>query len=141
VDPGRTTFDPDLDFQPQRPLRDSIEPVDRCQRLVANPFLAVLAWLVAFGLLSESLRRQNLAVFMTAVALWFVAFFFLQFHCLDCGATGWLLRSWAHVCPAVVARRQNPLVRRFRGPGLRLQLVAWFMFLMAAFLLGALALG
>ena len=141
VELGRTTYDPDLDLQPRQPIRDSIEPVDQCQRLVANPFLAVLAWVVAFGLLTESVRHPNLAAFMTAITLSFVAFFLLQFHCLDCGATGWLLRSWAHVCPAVVARRQSQRVSPFRGPGLGLQLFAWFIVITAAFIFAMVILG
>jgi hypothetical protein len=141
VEPGRPTFDPDLDTQPWRPLRDSVAPIDEYQRLVANPFLAALAWLVAFGLIMESMKRQNLALLMAGVVLLFVAFFFLQFHCLDCGATGWLLRSWAHACPEVIARRQNRLVRRFRGPGLKLQLVAWYIIMTAALVLGTVAIG
>jgi len=141
VEPGRATFDPDLDLQPRRPSPDPSVPVDEYQRLVANPFLAVLCWLAMFGLLREAVRRQNLALFMTGISFSFVAFFFLQFHCLDCGATGWMLRSWAHACPAVVVRRQSSFVRRIRGPGLKLQLVAWFIFLTAVFVLGMVALG
>jgi hypothetical protein len=141
VEPARTTYDPDLDLQPRRPERTWLEPVERCQRLVANPFLAVLAWLVAFGLMSESVKRQELALFMTGIVLLFVAFFFLQFHCLDCGVTGWLLRSWAHACPPVVARRESRVVRRFHGPGLKTQLAAWFIIMTAAFVLGIVALG
>jgi hypothetical protein len=135
VESGRTTFDPDLDVRPPRPLRDSIAPIDGYQRLVANPFLAVLGWLVAFGVLIESVKREKLALFMTAIILFFVGFFFLQFHCLDCGATGLLLKSSSHACPAVVERRQRQRARRFRGPGVKLQLVAWFIFLMTAFIL------
>ena len=141
MESGRTTFDPDLDVRPPRPVRDSIEPIDGYQRLVANPFLAVLGWLVAFGVLIESVKRENLPLFMTAIILFFVGFFFLQFHCLDCGATGLLLRSWAHACPAVVERRKCQRARRFRGPGVKLQLVAWFIFLMAAFIFGMVMLG
>jgi hypothetical protein len=140
VEPGRTTFDPDLDLQPRPLVPDSMEPVDRYQRLVANPFLAALAWLVAFRLINESLNRQNLALFMTSIVLLLVAFFFLQFHCLDCGATGWLLRSWVHACPAVIARRRSRAVRRIHGPGIKLQLVAWFIIGMAAYVLGMVAL-
>jgi hypothetical protein len=136
VEPGQGTFDRELDTQVRRPVSDSLEPIDGYQRLVANPFLALLAWLVAFGLMSESMKRQNAALLMTGIILLFVACFFLQFHCLDCGMTGWLLRSWAHACPAVVARRQSQVVRRFHGPGLKLQLVAWFILLMAVFILG-----
>ena len=141
MEPGRGTFDHDLDSQLRRPVPDSIEPIDEYQRLVANPFLTVLAWLVVLGLVRESVNRQNVAMFMTGIIIFFVAFFLLQYHCLDCGATGWLLRSWAHACPAVVDRRRSGLVRRFRGPGLRLQLAAWFIIMMAALVLGAVALG
>jgi hypothetical protein len=140
VEPGQGTFDRDLDTQVRRPVSDSLEPVDEYQRLVANPFLAVLAWFAAFALVSESAKRQNLALFMTGIILLFVACFFLQFHCLDCGMTGWLLRSWAHACPAVIARRQSRFVRRFHGPGVKLQVVAWFILLMAVFILGTVTL-
>jgi hypothetical protein len=91
-------------------------------------------------ILRESLRRRNLALFAIAIILLFIAFVLVQFHCLDCGATGWLLRSRTHACPAVVARRQIRLVRRFRGPGLKLQLVVWFIILMAALVIGTVAL-
>jgi hypothetical protein len=140
VEPGPTTFDRDLDLLPRLSVPEPIEPVDLYQRLVANPFLAVLCWLAAFGLLRESMRRENLALLMTGITLLFLAFFFLQFHCLDCGATGWLLRSWAHRCPAVVARQRSRMVRRIHGPGLKIQLAAWFIIITAAFVLGMVAL-
>jgi hypothetical protein len=135
------TYDPDLDLQPRPPAQELLEPLERYQRLVANPFLAVLVWLVAFELVNESMTRQNLALFMIGIILLFVAFFFLQFHCLDCGVTGWLLRSWAHACPGVVARRQHRRVQRFRGPGLKFQLVIWFILMTTALVLGMVALG
>jgi hypothetical protein len=134
-------FDRDLDLQPRRSTPDAREPVDLYQRLVANPFLAVLCWLAAFGLLRESLLRPNLALFTTGTILLFVAFFLVQFHCLDCGATGWVLRSRAHACPAAVARQQSRLIRRIHGPGLKIQLAGWFILLMAAIVLGVVVLG
>jgi hypothetical protein len=140
VEPVRTTFDRDLDPQPRQEPADQGEPIEQYQRLVANPFLTVLAWLIVFVMLREGVRRQNAGLFMTGIALIFVAFFLLQFHCLDCGATGWLLRSWAHACPAVDARRQNKVVRRWHGPGLKTQLAMWLVVIFAAHVLGMIAL-
>ena len=62
-----------------------------------------------------------------------LALLLIQFHCLDCGATGWLFRYQQHACPRVVARWQNQVVRRFHGPRLRIQLIAWFIVTAAAF--------
>lgn len=135
----RGTFDEDLDLQPRRPAPEPDEPVEVYQRLIANPFLAVLAWLVSFYLFRESLRRQNLPLFLTGFVVFFGAFFLMHFHCLDCGATGWLVRSRQHACPAVVARRQGGWARRWRGPAIKIQLAAWFIFMIAALVLGMLA--
>jgi hypothetical protein len=79
---------------------------------------------------------------LVAVLVVFVlGLFLVQFHCLDCGATGWLVRYQRHACPKVVARWRSRVVRRFHGPRLRIQLIAWLIVTMAALLLGALALG
>jgi hypothetical protein len=137
---GRTNFDPDFDLPPRAPSNVPDEPIGDHQRLVANPCLAFLAWIAVFGLIREAVRRQNLALFMSGIVLLFVAFFFVQFHCLDCGATGWLLRSWAHACPAVIARSHGRLVRRIYGPGPKLQLVGWFVLVVAALAVGVAAL-
>ena len=136
VEPGGGTFDPDLDLRPGRPRPEPIGPIDDYQRLVANPLLAVLFWMASVALLWESVRRRNLALFVWALLFTPVGLVFLQFHCLDCGKAGWLLRFRVHACPAVVARRQSGWVRRFRGPGLKVQLVGWFILMAAAFVLG-----
>jgi len=138
VEPAPATSDPDLDMQQEQPA--PVEPVDEYQRLVANPFLTVLGWLVMFGVMRESLRRHNLWLFIISVALLVGSCLFLQFHCLDCGATGWLMGYRRHACPAVVARRSSQAQRRFRGPGLPTQLLAWFILLTAACGLGLIAL-
>jgi hypothetical protein len=137
VDAGRGTFDPDLDLEHRRPDA-AIEPIVQYQRLVANPFLAALGWLAAFGLIREALRRTNLPLFFTSIALFFLSFLLLQFHCLDCGATRWLPGYQRHACPAVVARQANAARRRFRGPRLRTQLVLWFVLVAVVFVLGML---
>jgi hypothetical protein len=139
LDPRPGTFDPDLDLQP-RFTSDSAEPIDTYQRLVANPFLALFGWLAGVGLLREALRRANLPLFLIAIAVFIASVFLLQFHCLDCGATRWLPRYQRHACPAVLARQANARRRRFRGPGLKTQLIGWFVVMSIVFVLGMLAL-
>jgi hypothetical protein len=140
VEPGRGTFDRDIDSQPLRAGPEPTEPVADYQRLVANPLLGVLSWIAAFYLLRESVRRHNLVMFVWATAFALIGVSVMQFHCLDCGQTGWLIRSRAHACPAVVARRQLGWARQTRGPGLKIQLVMWFIVLTAALVLGLVAL-
>ena len=140
MEPGRSTFDRELDLQPRRPRTAPLEPIGDCQRLVANPLLGVLFWIVAFMMLRASLRRHDLTLFVWALLFVLVGIAFMQYHCLDCGKTGWLLRFRIHACPAVIARRESQWMRRFRGPGLKVQLVVWFILMMAALVLGLVAL-
>jgi hypothetical protein len=133
-------FDHDLDAQPRRPNLVPSDPVDKYQRLVANPFLTVLAWIVLLGLLRGIPRGQEAAGLAAGMVVFVMALLLIQFHCLDCGATGWLLRRHHHVCPKVMRRWQNQIVRRFHGPGLGLQLVGWFIIMLAALVLGLVAL-
>ena len=139
MDQGRRTFDPDLDIRPRPPSQGPAEPIVVFQRLLANPFLTVLAWLVAFGLVNQSLHRRNLSLFVTGTVLLLVAFLFLQYHCIDCGATGWLFRSSSHACPAVIAHRERGRSRGRRWPSLKFQLVAWLIIMTAGFVLGSVA--
>jgi hypothetical protein len=141
VEPAGGTFDTDLDLRPLPPPREPNRPIEDYQRLVANPLLGVLSWIVTFALMRESVRRHNLTLFAWGLLFVPVGIVFIQFHCLDCGKTGWLLRSRVHACPATVARRQNGLMRRFHGPPLTIQLAVWFIVLIAALVLGMVALG
>jgi hypothetical protein len=64
-----------------------------------------------------------------------LGFFLIQYHCVDCGATGWALRHRRHACPEEVARWQNrrPLPRGL--PSVGTQIVMWcFLLLFAVFL-------
>jgi hypothetical protein len=139
ADVRRDTFDADLDLQPFRP-EEPDEPIDEYQRLVANPFLALVGWLAAVGLVREAVLRRNLLLFLLSFVIFLLSFFLLQFHCLDCGATRWLLRYRLHACPAVMARRADRRRRRFRGPRLKLQLAGWFWLIAILFVLGMLVL-
>jgi len=58
-----------------------------------------------------------------------------QYHCLDCGATGWLLSFRRHCCPAITARAHDGVVvRRFPGLSVKSQIIGWIYFLLAAFM-------
>ena len=140
MDAREDTFDPDLDLQPRPEAPAPVESLERCQRLVANPFLAVVTWLLLTGLIREAVLIHSLPLFLTAIGLWFVALFLVQFHCLDCGKTGWLLDYRRHACPAVVERWQSRTVRRFRGPSVKAQLVGWFICVPVALVLGVILL-
>ncbi len=140
--PGDSVFDPDLDAARPRPVRGESESIAEFQRLLANPFLAVLCWVAIFSVIRQALRIHSLPLFLAGLGLLFVPIFLVQFHCLDCGATGWLFRSRHHACPAVVARRENPGARRRRVLRVKTQLILWFYALMAVsllFLVGYLA--
>jgi hypothetical protein len=129
--------DSEVDPQPKRALSGTSEPVEaECQRLVANPFLALLLLICAYESFRKSLGQKNLALFIIGICLSLVAILVVQYHCLDCGKTGWFWRASGHACTAVIARRQNWGERRFRGPGLKLQLAGWFVLLFGALVLG-----
>jgi hypothetical protein len=106
------------------------------QRLLVNPFLAVIALLLtlaatdAFGRSSRpDLARPVLLAGGVASLL------ALQYHCLDCGATDWFRRWRRHACPRVVERWQTPFsaaARLFPAP--TTQLVLWLFILVAAWL-------
>ena len=99
---GRDTFDADLDRAP-RPPEVLYEPIDEYQRLVANPFLTLFGWLAAVGMVREAVLRRNWSLFLTSILVFLLSIFVLQFHCLDCGSTGWLRRVSA---PRVPRRRR-----------------------------------
>jgi hypothetical protein len=135
VHSGPDLFDRELDPQPQRrvgPDRDTVVPF---QRLLVNPFLAVAVFVLVVALWREGVTRRSPALFQLGVGLLLVDVFLVQYHCLDCGATGWLLRYRRHACPTVLSRWQRGESRRFRGPGVRLQLVAWVTLVAAVFVL------
>jgi hypothetical protein len=136
VQPGPDVFDPDLDPPPRRTASPDRESIVEFQRLVVNPFLAVLVFIVIVALFRTALVKRSWSLFDIGVVLFGIDVFLIQYHCLDCGATGWLLGVRRHVCGAVQARWQRGERRRFRGPGVRIQLVVWLVFLLAVTMLG-----
>jgi len=132
--------DPELDWQPRRTGSGLRFPVEDCQRLVANPLLTVLLLIGAVASIHQSLTRHDLPLFLSSTGLLFVAFLVVQYHCLDCGHTGWLVRARGHACRAVVERQESGARRHFRTPGMKVQLALWFIALAAALVLGSVAL-
>jgi hypothetical protein len=143
-EPWPSTYDRELDGHPressqgsrEQPLMQSPrESFETYQRFIANPLLAVLAVVLAFLLVRTGVQTRHLTWFLTGIGLLTLVVPLLQFHCLDCGATGWLLRHRRHACPAVVARWERRQLPRFVGPRVKAQLLAWLYLLVAAFLL------
>jgi hypothetical protein len=132
VDPGPGVYDHDLDSQPSGPVRPRDESIAPYQRLVVNPLLAVLAVVITVAIERWALENRYLGMFELGFGLLALEFFLVQYHCRDCGATGFLLRFRRHACPAVVARSHRGERPRFRGPGVRLQLVVWAIVLASA---------
>jgi hypothetical protein len=132
-DPWQGTFDRVLDWEPRQPTGLVAGPSGIHQRLIVNPLVTFAASVAAAELIRVSLHSRHLPGFVAGVGLMFLAWFLLQFHCLDCGRTGWLVRSRRHACPAVRARWRSRQVRRFRGPGVMTQLVLWTYVLVPAF--------
>jgi hypothetical protein len=128
-------FDPDLDPPRRAPPFRLFDSMSSYQRLIVNPFLAVLGWLAAFALIRFSIRIDNLPLFGTAVLGLFIPFYLIQFHCLDCGETGWYRHARSHACAAVVVRRDRGERERFRGPGIKTQLMIWLYVLLAGLIL------
>lgn len=105
-------------------------------RLVANPFLGLLAllgWLLAVHWLvvrGGAGLLLPMAVILLLASLALIPGRF-QYHCLDCGRTGRLGDWRRHVCRRVAERRLNAEPRRFLGPSPPVQVVLWLWVLMA----------
>ena len=127
-DPRSPLYDPQLDasqgLSASRPAVLPIEAIGEHQRLVVNPLVAILSSLAGVALIQHALRTRNVALFGGGVGVLFLSLLLIQFHCRDCGATGWYLHASRHACAAVVARwRRNVLSRS--GLRARTQLLIW----------------
>ena len=132
--PSESLFDPDLDV-PRRPqAQSSSEAIEDQLRLIVNPFLAVFGWVIALIIIRLALQVYSVYLFLAGLGLLLVPLFLFQYHCLDCGATGWLQCSWRHCCPAVTSRAQNGIVRRFPRLSVKNQTIAWLYLLILAFM-------
>ena len=122
-----------LPSNPNQSARDGLG-IEAYQRLIANPFLGVLALGGSWLAFRAAIEARQLDLEVLAASTVFVSRWLLQFHCLDCGSTGWLKRWRDHECHAVRGRLASHRPRRIRGPKPSTQTVLWFVGL----LLGAL---
>ncbi len=134
METGQDTFDPDVDLVIRTETAPPGVPLGDYQRLFANPLLALLIWIVAAAVIGAAVMSRNLAQFFSGVVLLFVAPLFLQFYCLDCRATGWLIRYRRHGCSAVVNRWKSG--EDLHWPRLKVQLAVWLAALATASVLG-----
>jgi hypothetical protein len=120
------THDPDLD-PPHRAASDGRPPFlpQEYQRLVANPFLALVGLIAWFAAIRWALASRNDWLLALAVAGLVAPASLLHYHCLDCGATGILFRWKSHACDRVRARQRIDQVRHFRGPNPDTQTILW----------------
>jgi hypothetical protein len=126
---ARGLRDPDLDL----PTGHSVRRRQRrhgtyqgYQRLVANPFLALLATIAWFFLIVQIVKSKQLVLFWPALVSVVLVVFLFQFHCLDCGTTGRLTRWRDHACEPVRLRYEAGFSRRVRFPNPVVQTVFWF---------------
>ncbi len=132
----------DPEFSPSGPERGRtpfrvVHMPQEYQRLVTNPFLGVTG-LVVWGAVARLVLISRNVQGAVALALCFpLLAFLLQYHCLDCGHTGWLFRWRRHACDAVLTRQATGQVRRRRGPTPTHQAVIWFYVLVIVAIIAA----
>jgi len=138
-DPISYVSDPDHDIPVRPRVTVSVEVIRDYQRLLVNPLLAIFDGVVSSALIYHALRTRNLALFLAATSLLLLSFLLFQYHCLDCGSTGWYLQARRHACGKVIDRctRHEP---RSRGLSVRTQRLIW-VYILAAGVLGAAIMG
>lgn len=127
-------FDPDLDVA-SRPRPAGSGDLSEHQRLVVNPLLAVLALLGDWALLVHSLAARNVYLFLATLFATVVSLLLIQYHCLDCGRTDFVLRARRHACPAVVHRQAADEEPPLLPPSVKAQVKAWGLAFAAALVL------
>ncbi|GAC1448465.1 MAG: hypothetical protein NVSMB9_31660 [Isosphaeraceae bacterium] len=135
---GTDVHDRDLDAPRLRRVRRrrGLAREQTYQRLIANPFLAMLALIAWYVGCREVLSWHRLDLFLLALSCLFLIPLLLQYHCLDCGATGRLTRWRRHECARVRERRNAGKPRRFQGPSPVKQSVIWFFLVLGVAIVG-----
>ncbi len=136
---GGGVHDRDLDLTPVRPggrTRRRRGVLEGYQRLIANPFLALLGLVAWYGVVRQVVLAKRLDLFVPAVASLAVVGFLFQFHCLDCGKTGRLSRWRTHSCEAVRLRFETDAPRRLRAMTPVAQTLLWFYLLVIGLVVG-----
>ncbi len=120
-----------------RPRGDRIDgPIEWHQRLVANPFLAVFGVLAWFLCVRYTVQLRAIRLFFPVAASFLLVILLFEYHCLDCGRTGRLIRSGRHACEQVEFRRTLGRSRTPLWPSAFFQTVTWLVgIVMAAYLI------
>lgn len=143
VDAVRTNPPPDPEFETARigPLDGDLgaEP-EKFLRMLANPFLSFFYLVLWFGAMYESVAGGFAGPLMPMLIVVLIAALGLvptlaQYHCLDCGATGRLLRWRRHSCQKSIERKITGRSRSMVLPNPPLQIVLWIWIVMTAALL------
>jgi hypothetical protein len=130
--PAPPLFDPDLDLPRLPTPAVSQQDVSRAQRVVVNPMLAILGGVVGFVLIQFALRRGAQGLFWLSLLVFIISIHAIQFHCLDCGTTGWIGAARDHACPDVLRRCLDRRRAGLRlGVRAQIRLWAWFLGLVA----------
>jgi hypothetical protein len=125
-------FEPELDIPLGHSAEDAGNFVHGQARLIANPFLAILAWVLGGSILKRGLEMRNLTLSLTALLGISASLLLIQYHCLDCGATNWAFRARQHLCPRGVARGSMAGAGRSSSPTLSSQIKFWLMLTIVA---------
>jgi hypothetical protein len=118
--------DPEFDRVPPNLPSPPENVVKYYQRLVVNPFLGVI--FLAFGMAVFYSHDRWWKWFMSSPSTYFffmIAFAFIQYHCLDCGASGTILGRQRHACRRVRERWVSGRMVTLCFPNLRVQLAIW----------------
>jgi hypothetical protein len=121
-------YDRDLDLPRQPAPTLSEQDIGRAQRVVVNPMLAILGGLLGLVVIRYALRYGEPGFFWISVLVFLISGCLIQFHCLDCGATGWLSTARRHACPSVISRSADVRPAGLRlGVGAQIRVWAWFL--------------
>ena len=124
---GHALHDREIDDAPSPRVSARTRVVHQSyQRLIANPFMAMLAIIAWFAAVRQTVLMKRLDLFGLAVLSLGLVVFLFQYHCLDCGATGRLMRWREHACEAVRRRSQTGQMPRYHLITPVAQTLAWF---------------
>lgn len=121
-------FDPELDADRDPDSRVVAQIARNHTRLIANPFLAMLGWILFGTWLKIGLKMRSPMLSFAAFLGMPASLLLIQYHCLDCGKTGSVFRARRHLCPPAAARASTSGNGgwRTRGPSISAQLKIWF---------------
>ena len=135
TDQRRNSNDPIVDTRWRSRRAGSDSPVQWHQRLIANPFLAVLGTILWFVCVRQTVETRTIRLFTPVAASLVLVIFLFEFHCMDCGRTGRLVSWRKHVCERVEVRRLSGRSLASWWPSVLTQTAVWLLGISIATLL------